>query len=45
MSFDAFCRQHLVTPAERTDLAWHLAFLRMRRMVIVLGLAPKEGAP
>lgn len=33
MTFDQFLRDMRATPAERRDLLWYLAFIRMRRMI------------
>jgi hypothetical protein len=36
MTFDECCARWNATPAERVELAWHLAALRMRRLIEAL---------
>jgi len=38
MTFFAFCDKHKTTAAERKELAWYLAFLRLRRTIEALAL-------
>lgn len=37
MTFPDFCHRHNVTAAERRELAWYLAFLRMKKTLEACG--------
>lgn len=43
VTFEEFCRDHLVTQAERRKLVLHLATLRAARTIEVLGLGDFSG--
>ena len=42
MSFDDWCSQNRLTDAERAELVWFLATLRMRRTLEVLLSEPER---
>lgn len=40
-SFDEAFAEHRLTPEERLAMVWHLAAIRMRKLVETLGPAPE----